>query len=224
MSTAAVEIDHLSVEAQGLYDRNCFFCHGDPSRLVMKTDNFSVLHDRSPVLEGHLLIYTHLHYGCAGELCADLLEELCEIRTTLTQRVVEIYGAAAYYEHGKAGHCMQYGPEETICHHFHLHILPYRGSIAECLANRFPQIELDDYRKLPSLFDRHGHYLYFEESSGRKLFYPVAEDLESHYLRTLISNASNHPERADWENYQNFTLLQNAKRVLGPHNDLRPLG
>lgn len=72
------------------------------------------------------------------------------------------------------------------------------------MAERFRPLTVDEYKALPALYEEYGTYLYFENHKGEMFYFPVKDDLEPHYFRTIISNALGTPERADYKTYNNL--------------------
>ena len=194
------------------HSHNCFFCnYQEDNNVFFETANYYLSADRSPIVEGHLMILSKGHYGCAGELSNALQEELIALKALAEQLVIEVYGKASCYEHGRAGHCVQYAGTNNPCHHFHLHVLPINVAIQEPLKKLYKEITLEHYTDLENAYERYGNYLYFETSSNEKYFYCVNEKaVESHLLRTLICNELNTAEKSQWEDFQDPALQRIA--------------
>jgi hypothetical protein len=92
-----------------------------------------------------------------------------------------------------------------------LHVLAIDVDIKPEVEKLLEGITVDDFKKLIDLYDRHGHYLYFEDNKANMTFFPASGELVSHYLRTVISEALKTPQKADWQNYSNLSELNLAK-------------
>ena len=202
-------------EIRELSSKQCVFCEPHPLKIILESGHFYVSLDSSPLIMGHLLIHSKEHIGCAGEVFEPAkFDELEEIKNLLAKTCDKLYGNHIFFEHGRAGHCgIKYGLDQRVCHHFHLHILPEKLSMQEDLANRFEEHKLKNYSDIVNLYDRLGHYLYFENVNGDMYYYPADDSIESHLLRTIISNKLETPEKADWQHYHNCKELNEAKKL-----------
>lgn len=199
-------------EIKGLNLKRCVFCEPHNKKILLESDNYWVTFDSSPLTEGHLLIHSKLHLGCTGEQSNDNILELIYIKNLLEKTTRKIYGKCSFFEHGRAGHCgITYGLDQRVCHHFHLHVLPIDVDIKPVVEKLLERINVNNFEELVDLYNRHGHYLYFEDNKSHMAFFPASGELPSHYLRTVISVAQNTLEKADWQNYSNLSELNNAK-------------
>jgi len=198
------------------YRRGCVFCAPHSSLVWGRTENFGVCFDVAPLAAGHLIIHSAEHYGCAGELPAEHFRELESARTAVKSRIREVWGAVSLYEHGRAGHCLSDGPEHRLCHHFHLHCIPGDSrKVSEELLQRFERVPLLNYSDIPDTYADHGNYLYLETDDGEKNYLVVGEEIERHLLRTLISTHAGYPERANWREHADRSLLKEGMAALG---------
>src|SRR4051794_38474082 len=101
--------------------KNCVFCSPAESLVLKQTPTFQLMIEPFPIVGGHLLISSHDHLGCAGELTAMQCVELDALKIGVRRVLERKYGAVILYEHGRAGHCISSGRRERLCHHFHLH-------------------------------------------------------------------------------------------------------
>lgn len=189
---------------------DCAFCNLENKLKIHATKNFFVLFDPYPLIEGHLMVCSQKHYGCAGELPKKLLYELNNLKQTVSFIIKKIYKNVCVYEHGRAGGCMPTDPDNRMCHHCHLHILPFNGNILRDLGSRFGEERMSDFLKIKKYYEGYGEYLYFEASSGEKVFYSVNEkEVPIHYFRTIISEHLGKPHLADWTSFleRNDSLL-----------------
>jgi diadenosine tetraphosphate (Ap4A) HIT family hydrolase len=193
--------------------RSCFFCYHPREGEIVATEHLSVVYDDSPIVEGHVMIHSRQHWGCAGELPSAQIEELATLKQAVGKMLLEAYGCVAFYEHGRAGHCSSWagGPE---CEHFHLHALPIDISIESVLASRFRPVLVDGYRAIAQAFETHGDYLYFEDAHGKISFFPATGEIESHALRTMIANAVGDPAKSNWEGMRNPEMVDACRRKL----------
>jgi diadenosine tetraphosphate (Ap4A) HIT family hydrolase len=196
------------------YRRGCVFCEPDPALVLYAGPRFGVCFDVSPLVPGHLIIHSHEHHGCAGEVPRAEMAELDALRRQVTDLVRGAYGAATLYEHGRAGHCLSDGPEHRLCHHFHLHCVPGDLDVSDRLAPRFDRIDMAAYTEISDHYEQHGDYLYLEDDQGRQSYFVVNKKIERHLMRTLIAERLGHPGRADWRQHAAADMLRDGMAVL----------
>lgn len=193
--------------------KNCLFCEpSSPKKILFETDNFYVTFDDSPLIEGHIMIHSKVHYGCCGEVSEELWEELLQLKSQVHDLIIDLYGVCSFYEHGRAGHC-SVSTDETLCEHFHLHALPLAEDISSDIAQNHEVFKLNDIKELPSYYEQYDQYLLYENKDAL-YFYPVVDEIPSHYLRTIVANKINHPERANWEINTNLEFVNNLKKKI----------
>jgi diadenosine tetraphosphate (Ap4A) HIT family hydrolase len=206
--TSAPTLDPpLLAELAGMYRRGCVFCAPHHVLHLGGTENFALTVDMAPLTEGHLVLHAREHTGCAGEVPRDQYPELLALKVAVRENMRAAYGAITFFEHGRAGSCLSEGPEHRLCHHMHLHAVPGDHDVSGVLDARFDGVELATYEEIVDLYETSGHYLYLERSDGRMSFYPVAETIERHLMRSLIARHIGRPERADWQRHAEPALL-----------------
>lgn len=175
----------------------CMFCDVDGGLILAQTDNFYLIRDRYPILEGHLMVISKGHYGCMGEIPIPLFNEIEALRG----EAEAYYEGKKYivYEHGRAGHCVKLSGSQVTCHHFHLHFVPLDVNIHPVLIERYVAKKTTSTSHVPELYNRFGEYLYFENSLREGFYYPATQHVESHLLRTLVCIAADLVHRSDWE-------------------------
>lgn len=192
----------------------CIFCEPPKKKILAETKNFYATYDACALLDGHAEIHTKEHIGCSAEVSDEIFDEFVELKAWLGKLVSDIYGDVSFYEHGRAGHCSM-TVDGVICHHFHMHALPFTNDISGQIASDIsePIIIKDEY-EIPKLYEEYDQYLYFEDTQGIKYFFPVTGDIPSHYLRTMIATSIEKPERADWEHYFSRDAINNFKKAI----------
>jgi diadenosine tetraphosphate (Ap4A) HIT family hydrolase len=202
----SAQLSHHEITQQ----TGCLFCERESHEILFSTDNFVVGFDNFPLTEGHLLIFSKAHYGCGGDISKDILLELVAIKEKVAALLEKAYATVSFYEHGRAGHCVSFGPDERLCHHFHLHALPLPIDISMKIDERFQRINIPFYGVIDTFFNKYGEYLFFENNKGLAGFYPVVDQIPPHFLRTLIANGLSRPERADWESFEDIDFIVKA--------------
>lgn len=79
-----------------LVDDICVFCTPPGKKILFETANFFVTFDASPLTEGHLLIHTKDHIGCAAEVDPEQQDELLDLKTTIGRMISDIFGAVSF--------------------------------------------------------------------------------------------------------------------------------
>lgn len=201
-------------------DPECVFCQDNP-RIVWEGGGLKVCSDPAPLAAGHLLIYATEHYPSAADLTIDLVTRMDNIERALGEAMVEKYGDYALFEHGRTGHCIRSRPGERLCHHVHVHLIPCAVPPLEELIPLTQRRAVASWSEVVELGAETDGYVVIGGNGRPKQFLPVSHDLEPHYLRTVIATALNHPERADWEQFQ---LLPGAQAdSADSHRDVEQL-
>lgn len=194
---------NLQLNENLIKQKGCIFCEEKFKAILFYNENFIVALDDFPLMEGHILIFSKGHFGCGGELPKAISIDLMNVKDKISSLLRDIYGKVSFYEHGRAGHCVSFNPDERLCHHFHLHALPLTHDISDVLDNQFQRIDMPSYAMISDFFQKYGEYLFFENNNKNPMFYPVVNQIPPHLLRTLVANALQAPERANWENLHN---------------------
>lgn len=141
--------------------KDCIFCKVE-FRVLFSTESFIVALDNFPLTEGHLLIFSREHYGCGGELPKINLLDLIQLKDKVSFLLRNIYGKVIFYEHGRAGHCVSFSPDERLCHHFHLHALPLSCDVSINLDEQFQRTDMPSYALIDDFFNKYGEYLFLK--------------------------------------------------------------
>lgn len=196
----------------------CEFCDGFPTDAVpyiFESENFIVKADRSPLLVGHVLVFSKAHFGCAGEIPEALRGELLDIVSSFSKKIQEKYGSVSLYEHGRAGHCVVMESGKGMCEHFHLHILPFNNKVnmpfelesEVCFGH---QVE-NSFSAVFDFFERYGNYLYVSNASDEHSFYAVdPSEIAPHFLRSCFIRCGADSGRDDWLACQNVDEQRRA--------------
>lgn len=215
-------MDNLQINTQPLSNeefkeikdfKECIFCIPPSKKILTQTEHFYITYDACALIDGHVEIHSKEHIGCAGEIDSAHYEEFILLKEWIGNLIKAQYGQVSFYEHGRAGHCSM-TVDGVICHHFHMHALPLRQDVSEEVSSFLKPIIIQHEDEIPVLYEQFDQYLYFENTKGTKFFYPVDREIPSHYLRTVIAEAIDHPERADWEHYFDKDSINRFKELL----------
>lgn len=197
--------------------KDCIFCQERKEVVLLKGQNFSFIIDCFPLVTGHIMLASHDHYACVGELEEDLFQEFCDLRQRLHDLYLRQGIAWIEYEHGRAGHCTAL--KSQGCEHLHYHFLPLSFPLNQKIRQDYkPKIPrtFQDIRPLSHAF---GHYLWAYDAFEGPIFYPAHNiHVPSHYIRSVIADHIGHPERSDWQSFSSMTIDSNILRSL--RNDL----
>lgn len=177
--------------------RGCLFC-ADLDEVLWRGDGMYILPDIAPIVDGHALICAVRHHPSAADLPAAETDELNRICEGLRAGYLREYGAFAMFEHGRTGHCLRRRPEERICHHVHVHVLPLPGDLVA--ASGFGQrTSWRGWADVAELGGDTDGYAVVESAGSGRFFFPVTHDLAPHYLRSRAAELVGDPALADWE-------------------------
>ena len=94
-----------------------------------------------------------------------------------------------------------------------MHALPLKNDISETIQEKFERTEIKDFSGITKLYEQFDQYLYFENEKSKN-FYIVPGDIPNHYLRTVVADAIDFPERANWESSTNVEWINLFKAKL----------
>lgn len=168
--------------------------HCDPTadafrNLLEETDQFRIVCDVHPIIEGHSLIIPKAHLSCVGEYDDSQFNEFAKHYEKVSAFVQKHYGSASTFEHGKIGQSV---------FHSHVHILPFEGEptqiVPEGLDHCTPLSKIEDLR---SLYRREGMYLFF--SIGNRRWMVDTSLAAPRFFRDRFAAALGRPERGNWK-------------------------
>ena len=178
-------------------DGNCVFCDRTKfeERLIGETKNFWLIATLGQISDGgYTLLVPKRHVICLGAMREQEIREFETIIARVCFAVPREYGVVSgmIFEHGIVGQTIK---------HAHLHLLPGALSIAERICGDFPVSEImticfwDELRSL--YIQRQEPYLLWVDFGGeiKVCWNPAAP---AQYLRIVVAQAMNRPERANW--------------------------
>ncbi|GHO77976.1 hypothetical protein KSD_57470 [Ktedonobacter sp. SOSP1-85] len=148
-------------------EKSCTFCHSAAIApyILKESQNFRIVTDHAPLVEGHLLIIPKEHYRCYGDVPAALDEELFTLKDEVKRFFERFYAPIIYWEHGIF--------RQTVFH-AHLHCFPFGEIVYDLSQDMHVQVvkQQDDIRQW---FHHQGHYFYLEDTHHAMLFPPELE-------------------------------------------------
>jgi diadenosine tetraphosphate (Ap4A) HIT family hydrolase len=189
---------------------------GNPtSRVIAQTDNFTLVCDLAPLVEGHLLLLPKWHALSFGAIDAGFWPELETITGRVVGELSKIYGAVAVLEHGSS--TSQTG--SSCISHAHWHFIPSIGDLApQFEADGVTGTEISRAIELKEVANRDvPYYYYYESRIGTHIVYTDNVNQRSQYLRFVVAEqlGISEPEW-DWAVSQNKHLLRDTCRRLLP--------
>lgn len=79
----------------------CIFCNPIYNLILYEDELIYILADPYPLIEGHLMIISKIHYGCVGEFERNVFSKLEALKANITNMLSTKYGATTIYEHGR---------------------------------------------------------------------------------------------------------------------------
>lgn len=191
-------MEDLSEEAIRTNCPHCSVTSQAFTYIIEETDNFYIVCDAHPLIEGHILIIPKQHISCVGEYPKYLFEEFLNLNKKVSEFLLKEYGFVSSFEHGVFG--------QTVFHS-HIHYLPFNGNPNEIIPEKEKLFEINDLSELQTLFKRDGGYLFF--SIGESKWGADVSIAAPRFFRDRFAKALHKPERANWKNMRGDKNLMN---------------
>lgn len=196
----------------------CRFCYPpEKERILYTTDHFYVMVSLGPIVEGYLLIVSKEHIGACMHLPEDYWDEFKALKDKVKDILTRVYGGCIFYEHGKTGSCILEGMDHIHCYHAHLHCIPARVSLNQCIENELVGRQFDSLDSCFAKKNELDRYLLVEDE--RIMIYQPESKLRRQYLRFMLAKSLNCENRWDWVENQNWELIETSIRRLKPYFD-----
>ncbi|MFH1637696.1 MAG: hypothetical protein ABIB71_04710 [Candidatus Woesearchaeota archaeon] len=180
--------------------------------ILCEKGNFVVFPSLGQIVEGYLLIASKKHYNGMGEVPKSLYPELESVCKKVREVLSNTYGSPLFFEHGstlekKGGCCIT---------HAHIHAVPVQIDILEDLTENFDYRKMDSFEELQKEFKKGNPYLFYESNSKERYLFEVNETIPSQYIRQIIAEKINKPERWDWRTYPGIDeLVKTIEKLKG---------
>jgi diadenosine tetraphosphate (Ap4A) HIT family hydrolase len=198
----------------------CRFCHPpDKSRILFETKHFYVMLSLGPIAEGYLLINSKLHFDCCGAFLGDVAKEFDQVVTEVQKIQIQVYGECIFFEHGRAGSCLQYSEPSTHCFHAHMHCVPISVNLNDKISNTQNPIYLSSFQHFREVYQKNENPYLFVSDAEMKIHF-IKADIRKQYLRYLLSTQLGSEELWDWVSYQRWDIINMAQQKLRPYFDL----
>lgn len=184
--------------------------HCDSQSFALKhpleiTDNFWVVADVHPLIEGHLLIIPKTHFSCIGEYDQKHFQEFVSLYHQFSQFIKQQYGAISTFEHGKIG--------QTVFHS-HIHLLPFKGKVEEIIPEGKQHLtKLKSLRDLTKIYQQKGKYLFFSIADTN---WVVDLSLgQPRFFRDRFAQALGRSKRGNWKQmHDNQEIMRQANKEI----------
>ncbi len=185
---------------------------GDPpSRILLETNNFAIVVDISPLVEGHLLVVPKRHYLSFASSMLDHRREAVQVTRKARDWLGRAYGSVALFEHGAAsdqsgGACIA---------HAHVHVLPVAatGLVAVMRRDGLELTALSDITSWSEIAGTARPYLLCSDGEHSLVAFPPAS-VRRQYLRSAAAEVLGMPDpQWDWSLVIRRDLLRSTVRT-----------
>ncbi|MEZ5030502.1 MAG: hypothetical protein R2787_03800 [Saprospiraceae bacterium] len=195
-------------------EAKCRFCNPpEKDRIIFESSNFYVMLSLGPIVEGYSLIVSKSHLDCSGIYNKELGEEFDRIANSLKTLMIQEYGSCLFYEHGRAGSCLQLDDGSKHCYHAHMHCIPTDIKLNEIICKDFAPKNIDSWEGFRFDYQmKFSPYLFVDD--GQKTIYYVDKPIRRQYLRFHLANEIGSPELWDWVKFQGWDKITTAQTKL----------
>lgn len=166
-----------------------------------KTNNFNIVCDAHPLIEGHILIIPKRHVTCIAEYFDKEFKEFIHLNDKVSKFLIKEYNFISSFEHGIFG--------QTVFHS-HVHYLPFQGKPTDIVPEGSNKLtELSNLIELKDFYNKDNGYLFFSIANKK---WCVDIDISApRFFRDRFANALNRTERGNWKTMQiNKKLMDKA--------------
>lgn len=169
---------------------------GDPpSRVILDTENLSLIADISPLALGHLLLVSKRHYYSFAEVIADHGREVAELQQAFHGQYEQTFGAPLVFEHGSTEDM-----ESAACvTHAHWHYLPLDAEMVDRILIRdgLKPTSLSGISDLARMRALNTSY-YYRAAGHTHFLYGVGESKRRQYFRSVAGEILGIPD-PEWD-------------------------
>lgn len=171
---------------------NCPHCDRNSSALKYKlqeTNNFYIVCDVHPIVEGHILIIPKAHLSCIAEYPEDVYREFLMLNEKVYSFLRATYKKVSSFEHGIWG--------QTVFHS-HVHYLPFSGEPTAIVSEGLDKLaQISSIGDLKEIFSKNKGYLFFTIGTSKWI---VDKSLVApRFFRDRFAKALGKPERGNWK-------------------------
>ncbi len=194
-------------------NKECRFCNPpDQERIIYQSDNFYVMLSLGPLVEGYLLLISKPHIDCCGAFDDKLSSEFHYLKELIKEVLISNYGSCTFFEHGRAGSCIDFEDSSLHCHHAHLHCLPVDLRLNDKVRGALRPVFFEK-GEFQNIYRRWNEpYLYIDD--GREALHFLTKKPRRQYLRYLVAKQLGNIPKTDWQNHPEWDLIYKAKEKL----------
>lgn len=172
---------------------------------LKETENFWIVCDVYPLVEGHILIIPKKHFSSVGEYPENIYQEFISLYKFFSDFIKKEYGSIATFEHGKIG--------QTVFHS-HVHLLPYSGQSEIIIPEGKKFIKsIKNLNSLKNFFEKDGKYLFF--SIGKNMWLVDTKLGIPGFFRDRFAIALGNRNRGNWKKmHNNKNIMKKANEEI----------
>ncbi|MBR4082862.1 MAG: HIT domain-containing protein [Lachnospiraceae bacterium] len=166
------------------------------SRILYEDELFWVIPSLGPVSECHLLILPKAHTYSFALLSEEQLIKAERLIKRICNIVNKVYGSSVVFEHGTLNEKMH---SSASCNHAHMHVVSCDKSIIPFLEKDGLQLRrVGKLSELKEQLKRGAPYFYYSDNTLDSF---IMDDTiqESQYMRILMANVLQAPEKGNWK-------------------------
>lgn len=180
--------------------------------ILYQDDDYLILLDYAPVIEGHLLLATKHHTDSFKKIPDPDIPNFIKIKNYIRQILTKEYGGAIFFENNLPRTLGEAGTNDD---HAHIQCIPMQESIIKDLDTNFPErIKVDDWYELKEKANDIKECYYYEDITGEMYVLPSPEKPTDQLIRSIVAKKIGYPKRAFWKEYIEPELREKGKERL----------
>lgn len=186
---------------------------GNPSsRIVHASENFTVLCDIAPLMEGHLLIIPNNPWVSFGKLSQEYWSEFTALKNRVFNVLSSIYSTPVFLEHGS---CLSMTGGGCITH-AHMQVIPFPLDLLQDFMDEGLQVTALNSQDQVVFWGSKDHpYLYFENIDHQIFVAEIPQGIKRQYIRIKIAKYLNIQDPYwDWGVHIEKELLRKTVATL----------
>lgn len=184
-----------------------------PSRIVAESDQFVVLVDVAPLVEGHILVIPRVEVPSFAALSGEAAAEWPSLKSKLSQRLTDLWSPPTVFEHGSSPDMVG----SACITHAHLHLIPGDLRLDDALRDDELVVHrVAGHEEISGAIGPGRPYFYVEDPHGSSVVAAADHPRRpNQYLRRLAAHALGlPPDRFDWNVHVDRSLLRETLERL----------
>jgi len=184
------------------------------NKKLYETENFAVIPDKCPIVEGWLLIIPKkqiLSYGYLQQTA--LYNELEALLDYVGKVVRKLYGDFVVFEHGA------YSQNKSVgcgVDYAHIHIVPTEHNLVNELEVKYDWRQIVSLKETANYIQNNQPYLYYRNQQNES-FITTNESIPSQLFRKAVASAMGMSDKYDW-NTNSFP--ENLQKTIDTYKDV----